>query len=216
MKKFLNNLWDKILEHLASVIITFLIAVASSLQIFSRIKPITKYIWPLISWRWSGWIALIITLFIFWVKKKIKKSSDRDYITSNPPKYHASHDRITEEREFAGVVWRIVVGTNVEPGVRYSREGVFAWPYQNPYCPECDYELERRKKSWYCMPCKKEYKIPKDIRENTWERVRRNYERFIVQWGYNNFGLANEDHKPLRVLIREAKKAQEEKIKSQQ
>lgn len=202
------------LEHSASTLFTFFVTFISSLELFSRVKPITKYIWPLISWRWSGWIILVIGLLFLWIKKKIiKKSSYNNYI-KNPPKYHASHDRTIEEREFAGVIWRIVVGTNLEPGVRYSREGVFAWPYQNPYCPECDYQLERRKKSWYCMPCKKEYKIPKDIRENTWEKVRRNYERFIVQWGYNNFGLANEDHKPMRVFLREAKKAQEEKMKS--
>lgn len=73
-------------------------------------------------------------------------------------------------------------------------------------CPECDYELERKNTNWYCMPCKKYYKIPKELRENTWEKIRRNYQRLVVQWGYNNFGISEDDHKPFRVVLRNIEK----------
>ena len=135
-----------------------------------------------------------------------KTGTDYDIVISEPPRYYASFDQKTDEREFAGVIWKIVVGTGVDPSTgKLSRESVWAWPHPRPFCLECDYQLERQKRKWHCLPCKRDYKIPRELRENTWEKVRRNFERFIVQWGWNNFGLADETYKPFRVMIREMK-----------
>lgn len=215
MKKFLLLLWNKFFDHLISVIIGAVFTTSFVLEIFTKIKPLTKLVIPFLIWRWSGWIVLVVVVTILLVRNKIIKSrAERQGKIKSPPKYHASFERKVEEREFAGVVWKILVGTNADPSrTELTRESVFAWPYPRAYCPECDYELERKGTNWFCMPCRKNYKIPKDLQENTWEKVRRNYERLVVQWGYNNFGLAEDEHKPFRVVLRELKKKREEKNK---
>ena len=156
----------------------------------------------------------MIVSVIFFIKELVsKRRATKQINIPNPPKYHASFDRRVEEREFAGVIWRILVGSNVEPDHKLSREFVYAWPFPRAHCPECDYELERKRIHWYCMPCKKKYKIPRELRKNTWEKVRRNYQRLVVQYGCDNFGIAEDNHKPLRVVLRNMKKDQEERKK---
>lgn len=216
MKNFLLSLLNKIQDHLVGIIIAAIFTTPFILEIFTKIKLITQFIIPLLFWKWSGWIALVIVLLILLIINKInKRRVTKQSIFQKPPKYYASHDRRVEEREFAGVIWRILVGSNVEPfKTELTRESVFAWPFPHAYCPECDYELERRRVDWYCMPCNKYYKIPKELRENTWEKIRRNYERLVVQWGYNNFGIGTDDHKPFRVVLRNMKKERENKEKS--
>lgn len=216
MKNLLMSVWDKALDHLVGTIIGTLLTTSLLLEIFTRVKPITQFVIPLVTWRWSGWIALAIVLIAYWLwKMLVKRRVARQSLVQRPPKYYASHDRGVEEREFAGVIWRIVIGSNAEPSkTRLSREDVFAWPLPHAYCPECDYELERKRVRWYCMPCKKYYGIPRELRENTWEKIRRNYERLVVQWGYNNFGIGGDNHKPLRVVIREAQTRKREKNNS--
>ena len=182
-------MWDKIVDHLLTVFFSIIFASPFVLEIFTKTKPLTRLAISFLSSRWSD---LIIVLFfsIIWLARKeiIKRRVNKQSIIPKPPKYHASLHRRTEEREFAGVIWKILVGSNVQPSAReLSRESVFAWPFRRPYCPECDYELERKKTTWYCMPCRKHYKIPRELREYTWEKVRRNFERLIVQWGYNNY-----------------------------
>jgi len=208
MQKFFLSLWGKIVDHILGIFLTTIITTPFILEIFTKIKPVTRLVVPFLLWQWSGWIALVIILVVLWIRNKIeKRQTNKQTIIRKPPQYYASFDRRVEECEFAGVIWRILVGTNLEPSkAKLSRESVFAWPLPGAYCSECDYELERRRTAWYCMPCKKTYRIPKEIRQNTLEKVRRNYERLIVQWGYNNFGIANDNHKPLRVLIRDSKK----------
>lgn len=205
MKKILSLIWEKTFDHLVSVLIATIFTTSFVLQIFTKIKPFSKLAPRFLMWRWSGWIILVVVVAIWWVKNELTKrrANKQDFIRE-PPKYHASYDRRIQERQFAGVIWKIFVGSNVKPSTtELSRESVFAWPSPHAYCPECDYELERKKSNWYCMPCRKNYKIPKELQENTWEKIRRNYERLIVQWGYNNFGIAADDHKPFRTILRE-------------
>ncbi|MBU4580133.1 hypothetical protein KKB43_03900 [Patescibacteria group bacterium] len=212
--KFLP-VWDKIQDHFISVIIATIFTTSFILEIFTKIKLITQFIIPLLLWKWSGWITLVIVLTVLWARNKvIKKRIAKQSVIQKPPKYYASFDRRVEEREFAGVIWRIIVGSNIEPQIELKKESVFVWPFPCAYCPECDYELERKNNKWYCMPCKRYYKIPQEIQENTWEKIRRNYQRLVVQWGYNNFGIANDDHKPFRVELKNMKKERENKESS--
>lgn len=215
MRNLLLFTWNKILDHLVGSIIIMIFTSSIVLEVFTKIKLITQIVFPFLMWRWSGWIALIIVLITLWIRYKItkKQANKRQSVIRKPPKYYASYDRRVEEREFAGVIWRILVGSNTEPAkTELLRESVFAWPFPYAYCPQCDCELERKKTNWYCIICKKNYKIPKDLRKNTWEKVRRNYERLVVQWGYNNFGIAEDDHKPLGVILREMKKKKKEDL----
>lgn len=213
MKKILLSVWNKIIDHLVGILIATVFTTSLVLEIFTKIKFFTQLVFPFLMWKWSGWIALMIVLAILWIRNEItKRRVTEQNIIKKPPKYYASHDRGVEEREFAGVIWRILVGSNVDPfKTELSREAVHAWPFPHAYCPECDYELERRKTNWYCMPCKKNYKILKELRENTWEKIRRNYERLVVQWGCNNFGIADDNHKPFRVMLRDARQKKEKK-----
>ena len=214
MKKILSLVWNKIIEHLVGSLFAAIFTTSFILEFFSKIKPITQVVLPFLMWKWSGWIALAVALVTLWVRNAITKRRVTKQSIQKPPKYYASFDRRVEEREFAGVIWRILVGSNVEPHkTELSRESVFAWPFPHPYCPECDYELERKRIHWYCMPCRKNYKISKELRENTWEKIRRNYERLVVQWGYNNFGIAEDNHKPFRAVLRDMKKEREKRNK---
>ncbi|MDD2696618.1 MAG: hypothetical protein PHE52_00460 [Candidatus Pacebacteria bacterium] len=213
MKNFFSLIWNKILDNLLNTLIVGLISSSIILEFFTKIKIITYLIPSFIMWQWSGWLILLLFIVILLVRKEIiKKRINKQGRVQEQPKYHASHDRVVEEREFAGVIWKIIVGTNVNPSERVlSIDEVWVWPFPRPYCPECDYELERKNNTWYCMPCKKKYRIPRDLREYTWEKIRRNYKRLIVQWGYNNFGLGDDSHKPFRTVLRSFKKEGEKK-----
>lgn len=215
MKKIILLVWSKIVDHLVGLLITAIFTTPFILEIFTKSKPITQLVLPFLMWQWSGWITLTIILVTLWLKNEItKRRITKQSIIRKPPKYYASYDRRVEEREFAGVIWRILVGSNVEPHkTELTRESVFAWPFPHAYCSQCDYELERKRIYWYCMPCRKNYKVPKELRENTWEKIRRNYERLVVQWGYNNFGIAEDNHKPFRVVLRDMKKEREKRNK---
>lgn len=208
MKKSLLLVRDKVVDHLVGVLIAIILASPFVLEIFTKAKPFTQLAVTFLSSRWSDLIVFAFVSISWLVRKEIiKRRINKQGIIRKPPKYYASYVRETKEREFAGVIWKILVGSNVQPSVtELSRESVFAWPFPRPYCPECDYELERKKTRWYCMPCRKNYQIPRELREYTWEKIRRNFERLIVQWGYNNFGIAEDDHKPLSVVLRQMKK----------
>lgn len=212
MKNILLSIWNKILDNLINTFITAIFATLASLEFFTKIKPITQLIIPFLMWKWSGWIVLIVVIVVLYIRNEIaKKRTNTQGIIRKPPKYHASFEKKAEEREFAGVIWKIFVGSNVNSSItELNRESVFAWPFPHAYCPECDYELERKRTNWYCMPCKKNYKIPRELQDNTWEKIRRNYERLVVKWGYNNFGIADDNHKPFRVILRENKRKKEE------
>ncbi len=210
MKKFLLRVVETIISNLiVSILLSLLIPTFIVLETHTTFKPISRFVLPLLFWKGTGWVAFVVIIVILvikrWISKKraagIKATPSR---ISPPPKYHASIDKKPEEREYAGVVWKILVGTDVNP-LQHSlpREVIHVWPFPEPYCRECDYQLERKEAKWYCMPCRKYYKIPKELQENTWEKIRRNYERLIVQWGYNNFGIGSDNEKPLRVVIRE-------------
>lgn len=213
MKKLLLLVLNLVLNNILSVIIGLIITTSVILEIFTKIKFWTTCFFPLLSWRWTGWVLFLIVIafiIIYLVKNKLanRKLKEQTQIWK-APKYHASFDRQIEDRKYAGVIWKIFVGTDMDPSNReLARASVYAWPFPHAYCPNCDYELERKKNHWYCMPCEKKYIIPKLLRFNTWEKIRRNYNRLIVKWGYNNFGLAEDDYKPFRKILEDLKKNQ--------
>lgn len=217
MKKILLWLWDKFIDHILGVILTLLV-IPFVLEFWTKFKPISLWVIPFLAWRWTGWIFVAIILmtgYIFWGIKNRADNKQRISVRAiqPAPKYHASFDRKIHEGEYAGVIWKILVGVDVEPlKSEVSRESVRVWPFPRPFCPKCDYELERKKSRWYCMPCNKNYQIPRNLRENTWEKIRRNYQRFVVQWGWNNFGI-KETQKPFNVELREIKKRKSKRSK---
>ncbi len=205
MKSFFEKIVSIILDHVLAVVITgaFLVWVYNV-----GILPTFFLFMSFVLHWWSGWLfatALIVWYLIQQFRNKRQLLGNGAVL--NPPEYYASFHREIFEREYADVIWKIHVGTNFDPSGRELRlESVRAWPYPHPHCPACDYELERHLTSWYCMPCRKSYPIPKNMQRDTWEKIRRYYQRLVAQYGYNNFGIIEDGQKPLSVELRELKK----------
>jgi hypothetical protein len=165
IKNFFKFILSKLTDHLVGLGLGLLITSSAVLEFFTKIKPLSGFLVPFILSRWSD-LLLFVVLLIFTARHYW--SNHRNYGSDkipNPPKYHASHDGKIEEREYEGVIWKLLVGTNQNPSKgEIRREGIIVWPHPNPYCIQCDFELGRIRNKWYCLPCKKRYKIPHDLR----------------------------------------------------
>ena len=215
--KFITRLFNSAIEHYFLSILLILISPTTIVIYLKKINPLSTWLIPFIKWNGSGWVVAAIFLFAliflqirnhFFQKSKIIKNW-----FSDPPKFNANHDNKTFEREYAGVIWKVIAGSDVEPGMQaLPREAIKVWVYPNPRCPKCGYQLERYKNRWHCTSCEVNYKIPKKLRDHTWEKIRRIFETYLVQWGHNNFGIAEEQSKPLRVQLEEIKEKQKSQV----
>ena len=76
MKKFFLSLWGKIVDHILGIFLTTIITTPFILEIFTKIKPVTRLVVPFLLWQWSGWIALVIILVVLWIRNKIEKRKE--------------------------------------------------------------------------------------------------------------------------------------------
>ncbi len=181
------------------------------IQIFTRVDPLGHAKQFIRMW-YSGWIVLLVICvvasvwhLILWRKSK-NKLRQNDPIPKSPS-YFAQHNPRFVEREHGGVIWKVMPGTNTNPN-KHALRGldVFAWVQPNPYCPVCGCELERQSTRWYCTYCDTGRNVPKKLRNETRKKINRIFQTFVVQWGHNNFGIAETSQKSIDAFIREREK----------
>lgn len=148
---------------ITSIVISYLLKnltrILNSLQIFLK-KQI-----PL----WVGVCGVILIILIWILIHMISKKRSRiSYFSFLPRPRYKIQD--LGRCEILGVIWDCWIGSDtivLLPGENVPSR---VW-VEGPFCPECNYELERKEKFWYCVLCKKKFKIPKDLKENTREKI---------------------------------------------
>lgn len=209
MKKFIKKLFTKVLEHYVIAILFIILPTSTILELYTEHKPITSYVVPFFQWYWTPWIILglvLIAIAIHHIIKKVKKEKpDREVI---PPKYFASHNQGFVDREYSNVIWKIMVGSDAGPSMsnKISEHNVRAWIKKDPYCPECNFELERIGKKWVCIPCSKSYSIPRNLRDDTWVKMTKIFERYIMRLAPRNWMIGERPQKPFHKYLKERKK----------
>lgn len=115
------------------------------------------------------WVVItIFGIFLIFVlvQRKFKRTTGRIRIITLQPK-----EKIQDlgEVKIAGVVWKIWIGSDT-PFMPLENKRVWA---DGPFCPYCDYKLDWdfRRNIWKCIKCGRRFKIPKDLRDDTREKI---------------------------------------------
>jgi|SRR3989338_728972 len=112
---------------------------------------------------------LIASIIIFWnilPKRQTWESLNTQMIYG--VNYRPNHIHQTYQLKDFGVNWKVLLGSRVFIA---TNENDFYYYVEGPYCPTCDYELDKKtvpklfgyfkKHCWYCQDCNKFYDRPK-------------------------------------------------------
>ena len=206
---YLKNILDKIIEHYIIAILTTLFSVSGILEFCTKYKPIKNFALPFFRWYWTPWIILVIILicilFHFLFKKFAKEKQDRQI---KSPKYFASVDQRFVNREYENVIWKAMIGSDAGPAMsnEIDEYNVRVWVKKNPYCPECDFELERARGKWRCIPCSKNYIIPRKLRKDTLVKITKIFQRYRFRLAPKNWMVHEKPQIPIQKYIKNSQK----------
>lgn len=209
MKDFFKKFFAKIFEHYILAILTMVLPVGGILELYTKYKPISNYAVPFFQWYWAPWIILasvLACLLLRHLVKRLKKEkSERQII---PPKYFASHDQRFVDREYANVIWKVMIGSDAGPSMSDAIDeyNVRVWIKKDPYCPECDFELEKIGKKWHCIPCSKNYPIPSELRDDTWAKMTKIFQRYSFRLAPRNWMIGEKPQIPFHKYLKNRKK----------
>lgn len=167
--KFLKILYDHWL-----IIFSIIIGTAGVSVAVKYYDSLQQLILQAINHSATGWIALFLFIVILRIKKLTKKKQPLATVLSFvPPPQHKKDD--LGKRELFGVMWNVWMGYDF-----LSNDEERLWA-DDPFCPHCDYELDRdeEKDKWICVKCNQSFKIPKNIKDDTKEKVIKIFEAEI-------------------------------------
>jgi len=162
IKKILYDHW---LILLGALLVVFL----GSSELTS-LKLLSHYILPFFSTWYITTIIVLSLVLIFTLTKLLKNRGSRIGIFFPPPVPPRHKYKDTEQLiDGAGVKWKVWLGHDTLAGGEDDQQ---VW-VEGPYCARCHYELDRDKteKKWYCLKCNNYTPIPKNLREDTIEKV---------------------------------------------
>jgi ribosomal protein L37AE/L43A len=123
------------------------------------------------------WITILAIIFLIPTVAMVSRRRRRGIVASfgsprRPPEAYVKN----VEHNYAGVKWKILYGR----AGRYRKAEPYAFCSLNPYCPECDYEMESEKRGWLfkryywkCDRCGEFYRCPTPHPYNAHEVVKR-------------------------------------------
>ena len=106
-------------------------------------------------WMVLIFLAIIVVVYLLYEKYFCDKEVLAAEMLSKPENEVVRY----EDEEYAGVTWSPWMGT----GDEFSDRRIWV---DGPFCMTCRYELDKCEKSWFCVECKKRYKIPSQLRQN--------------------------------------------------
>lgn len=131
-------------------------------------NSLKELILQIINCSTTGWIILFLFIVIFGIKKLTKKKQSFVTVLSSisPPQYKKTD---LGKHNLFGVMWNVWMGYD-SLSTNNDKERLWA---DDPFCPRCDYELDRdeEKDKWICVKCNQSFKIPKNIKNDTKEKV---------------------------------------------
>lgn len=108
---------------------------------------------------WTTILAIIIIIPTIVMVSRRRRRGIIVSVGRRPPESYI----VNVEHNYAGLKWKILYG---RAGL-YRKAEPYAFCHSNPYCPECDYEMEAEKRGWLskryywkCDRCGKFYKCP--------------------------------------------------------
>jgi len=162
IKRILYDHWKIILTALLAGFLTS--AELTSLNLLS------DHILPFLSTWYIATIIILSLVLIITLAKLAKGKGPGIHIISPPPSQPMYKYEETEQlANGAGVKWKVWLGHDRIGGGEEDRR---VW-VEGPYCPKCHYELDQDKagKRWHCLKCNKYTPIPKELREDTIEKM---------------------------------------------
>lgn len=167
MKNHKSKIGKYLYDHWL-VVFAFLLAIGG----VALLENVRNIIIAVVSWRYSGWIVAIILVAI-WLLTENRKKSHTDMAGFVPVAPIYKHEEFNPIKQY-GVFWSFWRGNNTPSAFDYALGGapLKGW-VDGPFCPECDYELEKNTKGtkWVCIKCKSNFSIPADIRSNTKDKL---------------------------------------------
>lgn len=157
LRKFVETL---IISFIVAIIIDYFLP--ASLDLFSNLPGMLSRVPRSI-------YILIILIVIFWYllpKRGTWESLNPLHFASfnHRPSFPKAEIEITE----FGVKWKVIYGSNL-PFPMHQNDSYYH--VEGPFCPVCDYELDRKvvpklagymkRQVWFCQDCDKEYARPK-------------------------------------------------------
>ncbi len=209
MKDLLKKLFAKILEHYILAILVILLPASGIIEFYTKYKPISNYAVPFFQWYWTAWIILAgvpTWILLRHLIKRLKKEKRERQV--RPPKYFASHDQRFVDRKYANVMWKVMIGSDAGPSMSNAIDeyNVRVWIKKDPYCPECDFELGRIGKKWHCIPCSRNYPIPNNLRDDTWAKMTKIFQRYSFRLATRNWMVGEKPKIPLHKYLKDHKK----------
>ena len=163
----MKNKFRKILyDH---YLIIFSILLTAGLSVAAKYYDLLQLILQTISYPAIGWIILFLFIAILGIKKLTKKKrSSATSVIDLPPEYR---NKNLGKHKLFEVMWDVWMGSKFPPDVFFDiPQRLWA---DGPFCPYCSYELDKdyERGKWICAKCNKYFNIPKNIREDTTEKV---------------------------------------------
>lgn len=160
----------KILYQHWLILFGVLLGVFLSSAELTALKPFSQYILPSLRIWYVLTIMVSTGVLIFTLTKLLRNRGPTIRILP-PPLDPPTHKYPQSERliDHAGVKWKVWLGYDEFAS---GEEDQRVW-VEGPYCPKCLYELDLHKtgKKWRCLKCKEYIPIPKDLREDTIEKM---------------------------------------------
>ena len=136
----------------------------------TALKPFSQYILPSLRIWYVPTIIVSTGVLIFTLTKLLSNRGPTIRILP-PPLDPPTHKYRKSERfiDTAGVKWKVWRGCDE---LISGEDDQRVW-VEGPYCAKCLYELDRDKtgKKWRCLKCNEYIPIPKDLREDTIEKM---------------------------------------------
>lgn len=154
--KTLSFLWQIFYDHW--LILASLSGATVVTVLKNKLPQIANFEIPL--WMLLVIFFILVALWYAYEKLFCDKQSDATVIHKKPEEIVQSY----EPEIYASVAWKVWMGT----GDNFSDRRIWV---DGPFCPHCDYEMDKYEKSWLCVPCNKKFKIPSQIREYTKEKI---------------------------------------------
>lgn len=207
--KLIKKLFAKILEHYLMTILVIVLPASTILELCTKYKPVTNYAVPFFQWYWTPWIILMglfIWITIKHLTKKIRKEKRDKKV--KPPKYFASSDQGFVDREYANVIWKVMIGSDAGASMSNTigEHNVRVWIKRDPYCPECNFELERIGRKWHCIPCSKNYAIPTNLKNDTWVKMTKIFQRYSKRLAERNWMVDEKPQVPFHKYLKDRKR----------
>ncbi len=134
------------------------------------LKLLSHYILPLFS-TWYITTVILLSVALIFTLAKLLKNRGPGIAFLAPPLDPPTHKYRKSERfiDTAGVKWKVWRGYDE---LISGEDDQRVW-VEGPYCAKCLYELDRDKtgEKWRCLKCNEYIPIPKDLREDTIEKM---------------------------------------------